>query len=260
VISRKGRERFALAVGGPWHRPAPHRINLSAEEVHMKRRGVVCSAFVLLVIVAGVALPGCGGGKTLQALDGTSVTDLPPVPLDLSKETQCATPRYSVRCAAVPSGTNNCLALLRAESEMQLARLLGESIESQVVDKGKRTSKGSDQGKGIIGEDATRSWNYQASISGNMNFRRHESPLFMLDRGQEYAMRTCVVMEEAYYQIYTDMAEGARRNHNSDLQQAFLDLREERYGDNPPDHKKVEDVESEIAQHYQALWKMTNKR
>jgi len=225
----------------------------------MKRRGEVYPALVMLALVAGIVLSGCGGQKTLQALDGTSVTDLPPVPLDLSKETQCATPRYSVRCAAVPSGTNNCLALLRAESEMQLARLLGESIESQVVDKGKRTAKGSDQGKGIVGEDATRSWNYQSNISGNMNFRRHESPLFKLDRGQEYAMRTCVVMEEAYYQIYTDMAENARRNHSSDLQQVFLDLREERYGNDPPNHKKVEEVESEIAQHFQALWKMTSK-
>jgi len=225
----------------------------------MKRRGVVCTAFVLLALAAGVVLPGCGGSKTLQTLGGTSVTDLPPVPLDLSRETQCATPRYSARCASVPSGTNNCLALLRGESEMQLSRLLGQSIESQVIDKGKRTSKGSDQGKGLIGEDATRSWNYQSTISGNMNFRRHESPLFMLDKGQEYAMRTCVVMEEAYYQIYTDMAESAHKNHEPDLEQVFLDLREERYGNDPPNHKKVEEVESEIAQHFQALWKMTSK-
>ena len=225
----------------------------------MIKRSLSGTACAMLVLLAGGALLGCASGKTLKALEGTTVTDLPPVPISLGRQTECATPRYSTRCAAVPSGTNNCLALLRGESEMQLSRLLGESIEKEVVDKGHRSARGSDQGKGLVGEDATRTWNYQSTVSGNMNFRRHESPLFMLEGGQEYAMRVCVVMEEAYYQIYTDMAENARRDRNSNLQQVFLDLRDERYGDNPPDHDKVEEVETEIAQHFQALWKMTAK-
>lgn len=226
----------------------------------MKQRRGSWTAFVMIVLFFGVVLPGCGGHKTLKALDGTAVSDLPPVPLELNKEAACATSRYSTRCAAVPSGTSNCLALLRGESEMQLSKLLGQSIESEVVDKGQRTAKGTDQSKGTLGEDSSLKWNYEASVSGNMNFRRHESPLFKLGGGQEYAMRVCVVMEEAYYQLYTDMAENAQRSHHPDLQQAFLDLRKERYGDDPPNHKKVEDVETEIAEHYQALWKMTAKQ
>jgi hypothetical protein len=223
----------------------------------MSQRSVFVTVFGILVLLAGV---GCAGMKTPQALEGTSVTDLPPVPMDLSTSAECATSRYSTRCASVPSGTNNCVALLRAESEMQLSKLLGESIEKEVTDKGQRTAHGSDQGKGSIAEDATRSWDYTSSVSGNMNFRRHESPLFKLGGGQEYAMRTCVVMEEAYYQLYTDMAGSAERSRNPDLQKAFLDLRDERYGDDPPNHKKVEEVETQIAQHYQALWKMTSKQ
>jgi hypothetical protein len=217
-------------------------------------------AFAMVVLLAGVVLPGCASRKTLQALEGTTVTDLPPVPIDLGKETECATSRFSTRCAAVPSGTNNCVSLLRGESEMQLSKLLGETIEKEVAGKGRRIAKGSDQAKGSVDEDSTLSWNYKSTISGNMNFRRHESPLFKLDGGQEYAMRVCVVMEEAYYQIYTDMAENARRTEHPGLQQVFLDLREERYGDNPPDHDKVEDIQVQIAQHFQALWKMTSKQ
>src|SRR5215510_11477752 len=134
----------------------------------MRQRGVVCFAVAVIVLLTGAVLQGCLSSKTLKTLQGTTVTDLPPVPIELSRETECATPRYSTRCASVPSGTNNCLALLRGESELQLSRLIGEEIEKQVTDKGSRTSRGSDQGKGTISEDATRSWNYESTVSGNM--------------------------------------------------------------------------------------------
>lgn len=238
----------------------------------MSHKRVLCVAFAMVVILAGVGLQACASSRTMKALEGTSVTDLPPVPIDLGRETECATSRFSTRCASVPSGTGNCVALLRSNSEMQLSKLIGQQVESQVIDKGRRTTKGSDQArgtdpakgtgaaKGTISEDLTQSWNYEATVSGSMNFRRHESPLFKLGNGQEYAMRTCVVMEEAYYQIYTDMAESARHSDHPEMARVFMDLREERYGDNPPDHDKVREVETEIAQHYQALWKMTSKQ
>ena len=228
----------------------------------MRPKGMLCAAFAIAVLIGAVGLPGCAAKKTLKTLQGTTVADLPPVPMDLSSEAECTTSRFSTRCAAVPSGTNNCVELLRGASEMQLSKLLGEEIEKEVTGKGQRTSKGSDFGigKGSVGEDTTLSWDYTSNVSGNMNFRRHESPLFKLDGGQEYAMRVCVVMEEAYYQLYTGMAESAQHANHPELQQAFLALRDERYGDDPPNHKKVEDVETQIAQHYQALWKMTSKQ
>ena len=222
-----------------------------------QRLNIKLTASVLLV---GLALAGCGGSKTLKTLEGTTVTDLPPVPMNLATEAECTTARYSTRCAAVPSGTNNCIELLRGVSEMQLSKLLGETIQKQVSEKGKRTTKGTDELKGAVGEDTTRSWDYESTVAGDMNFRRHESPLFKLGGGQEYAMRTCVVMDEAYYQIYMDMADKAAHAGRPELAQTFVDLRSERYGKEPPNHKKVEDVESQIADHYQALWKMTSRQ
>jgi hypothetical protein len=216
--------------------------------------------FPTAFLVCGLLLVGCGGTKTLKTLEGTTVTDLPPVPMHLTTQAECTTSRYSTRCASVPSGTQNCVELLRGESEMQLSKLLGEAIQKQVSDKGLQTVKGTDQDKGAIAEDNKRTWDYESNVSGDMNFRRHESPLFKLGGGQEYAMRTCVVIDEAYYQIYMDMAENAARVGRPELAQVFVDLRQERYGKEPPNHKKVEDVESEIAEHYQSLWKMTSNQ
>jgi hypothetical protein len=216
--------------------------------------------FTSAVLLLGLLVAGCGGSKTLKTLEGTTVTDLPPVPMNLSSEAECTTSRYSTRCASVPSGTQNCVELLRGASEMQLSKLLGEAIQAQITAKGKQSTKGTDEVKGSIAEDVTRSWDFKSDVSGDMNFRRHESPLFKLGGGQEYAMRTCVVMEEAYYQIYMDMAENAAKDGRPELAQVFADLRHERYGKEAPDHKKVESVESEIAEHYQALWKMTSNQ
>ena len=226
----------------------------------MRRKALFGPAFTAAVLLLGLTFVGCGGSKTLKTLEGTTVTDLPPVPMNLSTDAECTTSRYSTRCASVPSGTQNCVELLRGASEIQLSKLLGQAIQAQVVDKGRRTTKGTDLEKGAIGEDATRSWDYTSSVAGDMNFRRHESPLFKLGGGQEYAMRTCVVMEEAYYQIYMDMAENAAKDGRPELAQVFADLRHERYGKEAPDHKKVESIESEIAEHYQALWKMTSNQ
>jgi hypothetical protein len=226
----------------------------------MRRKALFGPAFTAVVLLLGLTFVGCGGSKTLKTLEGTTVTDLPPVPMNLSTDTECTTSRYSTRCASVPSGTQNCVELLRGASEIQLSKLLGQAIQAQVVEKGRRTTKGTDLEKGAIGEDATRSWDYTSSVAGDMNFRRHESPLFKLGGGQEYAMRTCVVMEEAYYQIYMDMAENAAKDGRPELAQVFADLRHERYGKEAPDHKKVESIESEIAEHYQALWKMTSNQ
>jgi hypothetical protein len=226
----------------------------------MRHKDKLGPTFTTAFLVCGLLLIGCGGSKTLKTLEGTTVTDLPPVPMNLSTGAECTTSRYSTRCASVPSGTQNCIELLRGQSELQLSKLLGEAVQKQVSDKGKRTVKGTDQDKGAIAEDASHTWDYQSTVSGDMNFRRHESPLFKLGGGQEYAMRTCVVTDEAYYQIYMDMAENAARAGRPELAQVFVDLRQERYGKEPPDHKRVEDVESQIAEHYQALWKMTSNQ
>ncbi len=214
----------------------------------------------LLLALIGASLiltPACQSARTQKPLKDTGVTDLPPIPETLATKATCTTTRYSSQCAAVPSGRNNCLDLLRREAEVEIANLLGSEMEEKTQAALKRGSKGTSQGPGAVSEERVFFTEFTKTVSGHINFRMHESPLMTLSRGDEYVLRVCAVNEEAFFQMYTDAAEEAQKADLPDLADALRAIRTARYGEKPPDHDAIEDVEKDIARHYSDLWKMT---
>jgi hypothetical protein len=217
-------------------------------------------AVSLVVILCGFLLAaGCASKKTPPVIRGTEAEGLPPIPVDLRSKVECVDAPYNVRCASVPSGMNNCLALMRAEADQMLAQLLGKKVRAVYDNDAERVVAGSEEA-GAVSENARYVTDYGATIEGNMAFRRHESPVFRMSDGVNYSMRVCVVAEEADYQIWTDMADRANKDQRPDLARIFTALRRDRYGEDPPERKRIEAVEREIGEHFESLWRMSSER
>lgn len=211
----------------------------------------------VIVGVVLVAIGGCASKRTPPVVPGTEAQGLPPVPIDLRSKVTCVDVPYNVRCAAVPSGMNNCMALMRAEADQRLAGLLGKRVRAAYDNDASRAIDGS-EGLGSFEERARYVTEYTAAIEGHMAFRLHESPVYRTSDGVNYSMRVCVVSEEAEYQLWTDIADRANRDQRPDLARLFVTLRREHYGEDPPDRGTIEGVERDIAEHFESLWRMAS--
>ncbi len=226
----------------------------------------VMKTFALLVLtaVAVTALSSCGGPKrTATIVPGTQSPALPPLPTDVEVLVYKTDALFSKRCAAVPSGLNNCMDWLRHEADRRLMDVMERKLLQTQSSPSTSVSRGEDA-DGVMAEDRVFASELIDEMGLNMTFRKLEAPIFELSDGETYALRVVVVREEADYQLFTELAQKAESQGRREMAERFRTRLDRLYGDRPPDRSKIEAVERRVSEHFLELWNMargkTSKR